>query len=267
MPRKQRKTLIPPKPTKAVNKPLLSGGPTKELTVAIARAVATSIKQGNWLEVSAARAGIGLPTLRRWLERGTAALNTDNPDPDEVIYRDFVLLIDRAEADAEAKAVKNIVTAGEGDWKASAWYLTHRHKDRWAEQELTVDHNHTHTATVTHTVLSKEELASLPLEAKKRLLEMLRSKREQLLNPGMVPDDARPVPSVVLSSPPTFNAEGDTHDGTEGTPVPGRHGEVCGGPVVASEWLPDRFPPEGSGSGVDQPEGYLDAPEGCDQGG
>lgn len=90
------------------------------------------IKAGNYRETAAAAVGIRGDTLREWLRRGAREEGT--------IYSDFAELMDQAEAEAEARDVALIGKAGQEDWRALAWRLERRGKERW---RTSTEHEHT----------------------------------------------------------------------------------------------------------------------------
>jgi len=74
--------------------------------------------------------GISEATFYNWMSRGLIEkerLNTianAKPKPEEKIYLEFLESVTRARAEAVAKKVAVISSAaGQGDWKASAWWL------------------------------------------------------------------------------------------------------------------------------------------------
>lgn len=90
------------------------------------------IKAGNYRETACAAVGIRSDTLRDWLKRGAREEGT--------IYADFSDLMDQAEAEAEARDVALIGKAGQEDWRALAWRLERRGKERW---RTSAEHEHT----------------------------------------------------------------------------------------------------------------------------
>jgi len=75
-----------------------------------------AVRQGNFLNVSAALAGITEETLRSWIIRGETEPSGK--------FTVFVGLLREAQAQSEAAAVVTVRKAAiEGDWRAAAWYL------------------------------------------------------------------------------------------------------------------------------------------------
>ena len=99
------------------------GRPTK-LTPETQARICDALRAGNYLETTAAYAGIDRTTLFDWLRRGRR-------EPSG-IYHDFVRAVDKAMADAEIRDVSLIAkAAAAGVWQASAWRLERKYPDRW----------------------------------------------------------------------------------------------------------------------------------------
>jgi hypothetical protein len=105
--------------------------PTK-LTPAVEEKIVRAIRAGNYPEVAARHAGIHPATYYRWMERG--ALEGEAPEDDP--YRRFRAEVERALADAEIADVGLIERAARnGDWRAAAFLLERRHRERWRRGE------------------------------------------------------------------------------------------------------------------------------------
>lgn len=79
--------------------------------------VVQALMAGNTRRTSAATAGVDHATFYRWLA-------------DDATFRDAV---EKAEADAEARAVAIVVRAAVGGtWQAAAWWLERRRQDTYA---------------------------------------------------------------------------------------------------------------------------------------
>jgi len=124
-----------------------------DLTDETAEEILNSIAQGSFLTVAAAKAGVATDTVYAWLRRGAG----DKKAGLDTIFVRFIDAISRAQHAAEASAVAALQRGGDGkykDWRAQAWWLERRHKDRWslpkeqANQGLTLQ-------------LSNEQLAAL----------------------------------------------------------------------------------------------------------
>lgn len=99
---------------------------TPECTAEVCKWLAS----GCYVETATALAGISVGTYYDWKKRGEAG---------EAPFSEFLDSIQRAENQAEARAVALIQKQGEEDPKALQWWLSHRHADRWADRSK-VDH-------------------------------------------------------------------------------------------------------------------------------
>ena len=107
------------------------GRPTK-LTPEVTERILSAIRAGNYLDTSAAHAGIHRDTLHAWLRDGA---NNKSPD-----LRQFSDAVQKAIGDAESMHVARIAAATQKHWQAAAWWLERRYPDRWGQklrQEVT----------------------------------------------------------------------------------------------------------------------------------
>jgi hypothetical protein len=87
----------------------------------------SAIKEGNYVEVAAAVAGIHTSTVYNWMARGREAKTGE--------FREFFDAVKEAEAFAERTAVGQVRRAGAIDtrnWAAAMTFLERRFRDRWA---------------------------------------------------------------------------------------------------------------------------------------
>ena len=118
-----------------------------KLTPELQALVIEALNYGNYIETSAAYAGIHEATIYRWLERGRierARLSDDDdaePDPEETPYREFCEAVEKTRANAEVRSLGLIQKAAmDGTWQASAWYLERSYPRKWGRferQEIT----------------------------------------------------------------------------------------------------------------------------------
>lgn len=83
------------------------------------RRIIDALRAGNTRKAACAYAGIDLHTLARW-----SAANAT-----------FATAIEKAEADAEVRAVAAVVKAGEKQWQAHAWWLERRRPDDYGRRD------------------------------------------------------------------------------------------------------------------------------------
>ena len=102
--------------------------------------VLLSLRVGNFATVACANAGIPRSTYYAWLERGRR-------DRDEgrakSVYRDLLDNVEKAEADAEARIVANLVSMSQRSPQAALGFLAVRFRERWSpSQRLEVSGPH-----------------------------------------------------------------------------------------------------------------------------
>lgn len=111
-------------------------GRKSKLTPELVEKITDYIKLGNNNRAAAALSGLGEATFYRYL----ANAEEDNPEPEFVEFKEA---IEKARAEAEARAVATIRKAGiEGKWQASAWWLERKNPEEWGatsklKQEIT----------------------------------------------------------------------------------------------------------------------------------
>lgn len=96
------------------------------LTGARAARAIEAIRRGATLRTAARAAGVTLPTLRKWLERGER--ETAGP------YREFWLDVQAAYAEVERFALESILSAAQSDWRAASRILQHIERDTYVEK-------------------------------------------------------------------------------------------------------------------------------------
>jgi hypothetical protein len=99
------------------------------------------LSMGNRPTAACAVAGVNYDLFRRWMARGgfplsgTTTKDTISPEDAEEPYYSFAMRMKAAAAEAEVRAVNQIVTAGDRDWKAAAWLLEKSNPDEWAPEK------------------------------------------------------------------------------------------------------------------------------------
>ncbi len=107
------------------------GRPTK-LNSEVTDRIISAIRAGNYLDTSAAHAGIHRDTLHAWLRDGANGKSAE--------LQAFSDAVQKAIGDAEALHVARIADATKTHWQAAAWWLERRYPDRWGQklrQEIT----------------------------------------------------------------------------------------------------------------------------------
>ena len=102
------------------------GRPTKLDEVA-ARRLVEAVERGNNRATAARLAGIGPSTLREWMARGRLG-----QEP----FAAFLARLKKADATAEAEAVKLVRDAARGGtWQAACWWLERRRPRQWGRRD------------------------------------------------------------------------------------------------------------------------------------
>jgi alpha-galactosidase/6-phospho-beta-glucosidase family protein len=129
---------------------------TKELIENLRKA----LEAGNYIETACDYAGINRATLYRWLTEA-------EQDKAKPLLRELKDTVTRSRAIAEMRNVMKIQQAAEESWQAAGWWLERSHSKKWGRQQ-------------------KVELSgvegspiSISLDAKERLLEIIRQKNAQ----------------------------------------------------------------------------------------
>lgn len=141
-----------------------SVGRPKKLTPEIEQVIVETILEGNTRGCAAARAGISYATFCTWMKRGEAAEDKPNPTDEDKEYFRFYDLCLRAEAEAHAQSVKNVVGQGRKNFQAAAWWLERRFNKDWVKKEqVEVEHSGevTHRYKLDLSVLTTKELVAL----------------------------------------------------------------------------------------------------------
>lgn len=107
-----------------------AGGPTK-LTPQMHKDICNWLRAGNYLNTTARLVGVHMYSIYRWLERGHKEKKG--------IYRDFLMDVRKAQAEAETKLLSYVNGAGRKDWKAAAWRLERLQPKKYGPARLKVE--------------------------------------------------------------------------------------------------------------------------------
>lgn len=94
------------------------------LTVKVQREIVRLIIEGNFFEVACFAAGTTRQTVEYWQKLCESGV------PHAQVYADFFASIKKANAIAEANALRDIKSGADG-WQSRAWFLERRFKGRW----------------------------------------------------------------------------------------------------------------------------------------
>lgn len=142
------------------------------LTPEVHSKIITALRAGNYVETSAAFAGISRPTLYRWLEKGDRALDKleleEELTENEIAYLNFRNDVEEARAQASVRAVSLINQAAQNSWQAAAWWLERTNPKLWGRQirteisgpdagPINVSITNDELETLVQTILKKDE--------------------------------------------------------------------------------------------------------------
>lgn len=131
------------------------GGRPSKLTEEMIERIRVGMASGAYIETAAAQAGVASETLRDWLRKGAAGKSA--------LHRKFSATMEKAEAEAEMRALATVQEFGRGmfvevvtvttkgtgasavtetkterrpvrEWTAAAWYLERRRPARWGRR-------------------------------------------------------------------------------------------------------------------------------------
>lgn len=100
------------------------GRPSK-LTPEVQKKIVKALQAGNYRAVAARFAGVSYESLITWVGRGRTATGGK--------FHDFYDAVIGAETKAEMDMVKVIIRDAKFDAKHAKWFLSHRHRERWAD--------------------------------------------------------------------------------------------------------------------------------------
>lgn len=103
-------------------------GAPSVLTPEIERRFLQLLAQGQYRNVAARLCGIAPVTVQKWIRAGRGVDTQRKPRPE---YVRFAMLVDQAEALAEATVTSNVVKRSAYDHNAGLAWLRTRHPERW----------------------------------------------------------------------------------------------------------------------------------------
>jgi len=105
------------------------GGAPSKLTLDVQSKICAALQRGNYIETSAAFAGINKSTLFLWMKTGHDDIKAGKTKSK---YAKFLDAVEIAQAESEVRDLGHIDTsAGAGSWQAAAWKLERRFPKRW----------------------------------------------------------------------------------------------------------------------------------------
>lgn len=119
-----------------------------------------ALEAGNYIETACDYVGINRATLYRWLTEA-------EQDKAKPLLRELKDTVTRSRAIAEMRNVMKIQQAAEESWQAAGWWLERSHSKKWGRQQK-VELSGVEGAPI-----------NISLDAKERLLEIIRQKNAQ----------------------------------------------------------------------------------------
>jgi hypothetical protein len=116
----------------------VGGRPTK-LTRELTARFCAHVARGLYPETAAALEGIAAATFRRWLTIGHRYLEGDHSEPLGKACAGFLESMKKADARAEANAVRQLRAHGRKEWLATATFLERRFAPRWSRPAQRVE--------------------------------------------------------------------------------------------------------------------------------
>lgn len=124
-------------------KPVLR--PTPSFSLAIdepkIEVLCRALALGNTHTNACRLAGISYDLFRRWMALGghplSAAKQQDVVAVEEAVepYYSFAMRVVQARAAAEERAIHQVISAGDRDWRAAAWFLEKTNPEEWAPEK------------------------------------------------------------------------------------------------------------------------------------
>lgn len=102
-------------------------GRSTKISPELQKQIVEVLEEGNYREVAADCVGVPATTISKWMRKGKLYPNG--------VYGTFRQAVLKAEREAERRCVRALIAAGSEDWKANAWYLERKFRDRWGKTE------------------------------------------------------------------------------------------------------------------------------------
>jgi len=172
------------KPTKAKKAPAPKETKTKietrgrktELKEEIIENIMKHIRKGIPIKTAVGMAGISESTFFSWMKRGNdeqyRISKGEKPNPKETLFLEFLESATRAREEAKGAHIGVIANAGaQGDWRASAWWLSRQFREEFGDNPTPQVNNITNNTLNIGTSMS--ELQTLIAEIKERRIRVI----------------------------------------------------------------------------------------------
>lgn len=133
-PRKKRAPKVATVTHLPTGAPVVGTRETK-LTPGVQAKIVKELRAGNYRKHAAARAGVTVQTIARWMKYGSGHLIAAKlPDDRRRLYESFAEAVTDAEAEAVCENVRVITTAAaDGDWRAAKAFLACKAPAQWGD--------------------------------------------------------------------------------------------------------------------------------------
>jgi hypothetical protein len=118
-----------------MTKPKHPGGRPTKFNEERAGKILLALRAGNYLEASAAFAGVHKDTVYEWIKRGKRRTKKGKPFKGDEALAEFSDGVEMAKAAAEVRMVGIINKAAMKSWQAAAWYLERTNNKRWGRSQ------------------------------------------------------------------------------------------------------------------------------------
>lgn len=150
--------------------------------------IARALRGGVYFSTACEYAGVQYRTALGWVSKGRdiATRYEQEPwelSPAESVLMELALEVDKAQAEVEVQAITRVQKAGQTDWRAAAWLLEHRFRDRWSERKEVH-----HTGGVEVDVVNKRQAADEALAELHKRLTALESGEDNVIEAEVVND-------------------------------------------------------------------------------